>query len=155
MVGNKLRATPKSTYIKFWHHTTLALFKYLYYERLWVQTWFEHNLRIQHEYLNSLDLITNEILLLIILLVHFRTMHFIPDQLLSVLRQSEEAKRKTGQVDGSAFGRSLFIETSSPLDILRVVIIQGLWLPKIEILFQTQPFQMVGGKPYIQPKEPF
>ena len=34
MVGAKLKQTPRSTYIRFWHHTTLNLFKYLYYERI-------------------------------------------------------------------------------------------------------------------------
>ena len=40
MVGAKLRQTPRSTYIRYWHHTTLQLFKYLYYERIWgTTTW--------------------------------------------------------------------------------------------------------------------
>ena len=34
MVGSKLRQTPRSTYIRYWHKTTLQLFKYLYYERI-------------------------------------------------------------------------------------------------------------------------
>ena len=34
MMGAKLKQTPKSTFIKYWHHTTLHLFKYLYYERI-------------------------------------------------------------------------------------------------------------------------
>ena len=34
MVGAKLEQTPKSTYITYWHHTTLNLYKYLDYERI-------------------------------------------------------------------------------------------------------------------------
>ena len=34
MVGKKLSQTPRSTYIRFWHRTTLNLYKYLYYERI-------------------------------------------------------------------------------------------------------------------------
>jgi len=34
MVGAKLKKTPKETYIRYWHHTTLNLFKYLYYEKI-------------------------------------------------------------------------------------------------------------------------
>ena len=32
MVGAKLQQTPKSTFIRFWHRSTLNLFKYMYYE---------------------------------------------------------------------------------------------------------------------------
>ena len=31
MVGDRLRKTSKGTYIRYWHKTTLELFKYLYY----------------------------------------------------------------------------------------------------------------------------
>ena len=31
MIGAKLQQTPKSTFITYWHATTLELFKYLYY----------------------------------------------------------------------------------------------------------------------------
>ena len=34
MVGAKLQLTPKSTFIRYWHSTTLNLFKYLYYEKI-------------------------------------------------------------------------------------------------------------------------
>jgi len=34
MIGGQLARTPKSTYVRFWHHSTLALFKYLYFERI-------------------------------------------------------------------------------------------------------------------------
>ena len=34
MVGAKLQQTPKSTFIRFWHRTTLELFKYLYYQKI-------------------------------------------------------------------------------------------------------------------------
>ena len=34
MVGARLRKTPKETYIRYWHKTTLELFKYLYYQRI-------------------------------------------------------------------------------------------------------------------------
>ena len=34
MVGAQLQKTPKSTYISYWHHTSLNLYKYLYYERI-------------------------------------------------------------------------------------------------------------------------
>ena len=34
MVGARLRNTPKETYIRYWHKTTLELFKYLYYQRI-------------------------------------------------------------------------------------------------------------------------
>jgi len=34
MIGAKLQQTPKSTYVRFWHRTTLNLFKYLYYEHI-------------------------------------------------------------------------------------------------------------------------
>ena len=31
MIGKWLRQTPRSTFVRFWHHTTLQLYKYLYY----------------------------------------------------------------------------------------------------------------------------
>ena len=34
MVGRKLRQTTRSTYVRYWHPTTLQLYKYLYYERI-------------------------------------------------------------------------------------------------------------------------
>ena len=34
MVGAQLMKTSKSTFIRYWHHTSLNLFKYLYYERI-------------------------------------------------------------------------------------------------------------------------
>ena len=34
MVGCQLQKTPKSTYIRYWHHTSPNLYKYLYYERI-------------------------------------------------------------------------------------------------------------------------
>ena len=34
MVGAQLQKTLKSTYIRYLHHSTLNLFKYLYYERV-------------------------------------------------------------------------------------------------------------------------
>ena len=34
MIGRRLQEIPRSTCVKFWHHTTLHLFKYLYYEKL-------------------------------------------------------------------------------------------------------------------------
>ena len=34
MVGSRLQKATRSTYMRFWHKTTLELYKYLYYERL-------------------------------------------------------------------------------------------------------------------------
>ena len=31
MIGAKLQQTPKSTWVRLWHRTTLELYKYLYY----------------------------------------------------------------------------------------------------------------------------
>ena len=39
MVGERLYEVPKSTYIRFWHHSALELFKYLYYQRLLGAAW--------------------------------------------------------------------------------------------------------------------
>ena len=36
MVGRRLNEIPRSVCVRFWHHTSLNLFKYLYYEKLWV-----------------------------------------------------------------------------------------------------------------------
>jgi hypothetical protein len=34
MIGAKLQQTPRSTFIRLWHHTTLNLYKYLYFEHI-------------------------------------------------------------------------------------------------------------------------
>ena len=34
MVAAKLRSIQKSTFVRFWHHTTLYLYKYLVFEHL-------------------------------------------------------------------------------------------------------------------------
>ena len=34
MVGARLAAIPRKTLIRYWHHTVLGLYGYLYYERL-------------------------------------------------------------------------------------------------------------------------
>ena len=35
MVGKQLAKVDKSTFINYWHHTALQLFKYLVFERIW------------------------------------------------------------------------------------------------------------------------
>jgi len=34
MVSAKLKKTPREVFVRFWHRTTLNLYKYLYYERI-------------------------------------------------------------------------------------------------------------------------
>ena len=34
MVGDRLQQISRSTFVRYWHHTTLKLFNYLYYERI-------------------------------------------------------------------------------------------------------------------------
>ena len=34
MVSSKLSSIPRETRVRYWHHTTLELYKYLYFKRL-------------------------------------------------------------------------------------------------------------------------
>jgi len=34
MVGNKLQQIKRNTFVRYWHHTVLELYNYLYFKRL-------------------------------------------------------------------------------------------------------------------------